>query len=97
MSRWQYFLITSGPEIDPHTLGFGRRDPAGPQHNCQMLGGAGEWVDSEKLRRYHLLGSNEDYLTDVDPDTAASLIEQAHRNGRFERMPDEPVAGRARK
>ncbi|NNM46549.1 hypothetical protein [Knoellia koreensis] len=91
MTQWQYFLITYGPEVDVPSVSFGRRDPAGPQYNCQTLDRAGEWVDSEKLSRYYLLGSNEDYLTDVDPDTAASLIREAHETGRFARLPDEPT------
>ncbi|NNM46551.1 hypothetical protein [Knoellia koreensis] len=83
MTRWQYFTITPGPEIGDGWIRFGRRDLDGVNYTCQTLRRAGVWEDSDYLQRYYLLGSNDHYLTDVDPDTAASLIEQAHRHGRF--------------
>lgn len=92
MTAWAYFTVVYSGEdpLDPAAARFGRRDPGGARYNCQMLHREGTWTDSERLRRYYVLGSNEDTLTDVTVDQARFLLDQAVARGRFAARPDEP-------
>ena len=93
---WVYFTVTFPRDepFDPGSARFGRRDPAGRPHNCQMLQVDSQWHDDDLLERYYLLGSNYERLTDVTEEQAARLIDEAVRLGRFGgRSPAEPTVG----
>ena len=91
MTDWQYFYIVSGtarPDSKPY--GLGRTDRDGQQYNAQTLGRGVQWVNSEYLLRYHLLGTNENDYVEIAEDRAIELIGEWVASGRITRWPDEP-------
>jgi hypothetical protein len=70
---------------------FARTDLDGPKYNCQMLRAEdGVWRDVDFLRRYHLWGTNEDFLTDVTEEEVVDLLTRARELGRFPVRPTQP-------
>jgi hypothetical protein len=92
MMNWQYFYKVYGratPDIPPRALG--RTDKDGPRYNAEMLSRESEWIRSEFLERYYILGTNEDDYVEISEERAIEIIEEWVSSGRLPRWPDEPV------
>ena len=91
MTTWRYFFTTPQDRgEDSLVRNIGRTDEEGPRHNAQVLDKGGEWVDSDFLERYHLLGTTDWEYVWVTPDRARELIDTKVSSGRISQAPDEP-------
>jgi hypothetical protein len=91
MTSWQYFYkIYGDANSDEQPRALGRTDADGPKYNAQMLVRPAEWMSSDFLVRYHLLGSNDDDYVKISEDRAIEIIEDWVASGRLTRWPDEP-------
>lgn len=91
MTDWQYFMTTSsdrGDDSVPRSLG--RTDRSGRRHNAQTLNGAGGWVNSEFLERYHLLGTTDVAYILIPEERAAEVVKTWVSAGRLAHAPAEP-------
>lgn len=91
MTSWQYFYVVDGAATEssaPRALG--RTNVDGPAYNAQVLNRRAEWAPSEFLRRYHLLGSNEDDYVEIPVERAREIADAWTSSGRLPQRPGEP-------
>lgn len=88
MIEWRYFIHSNQPEtVESGTGALLRLEAGDPWALGEVMMPDGNWVISDDLVRYHLLGSNDIDLNETTPERARAILLAWQQRGRIRRLP----------
>jgi hypothetical protein len=88
MSSWRYFISSDEPDsVETGTGALLRLEQGDPWALAEVIRPTGEWVNSDRLARYHLLGSTDTGLSETTPARALQIVQAWYERGRLSALP----------
>lgn len=92
MTDWEYFAIVNAPRDSiANPRGIFRQEKASQVPLGEVLRRNGQWFRSDLPYRHFLGKSLDDELHPIDRSAAVRFVEEQHRLGNLESIPDDLV------